>query len=95
MFGTKRDTKQQLGPQPFLAAFKSEDGAITVRLDPKGVSQPAGVGILLVDLARHYARMFAQTGVATSEQQALAEIRQLFDAEWNSPTDIGEGGIPS
>jgi hypothetical protein len=79
--------------QPFLLAFKGADGAITVQLDPAGVEQPAGVGILLVDLARHYARMFVQTGRAGSEEQALNEIRQLFDAEWNSPTDPGHGGI--
>jgi hypothetical protein len=80
-------------PQPFLLAFKGAEGQITVQLDPDGVAQPGGVGILLVDLARHYARMFVQTGRARSEEQALDEIRQLFDAEWDSPTDEGSGGI--
>ena len=45
-------------------------------------------GLLLVDIARHVARMYAQdTGI--SEQQALDDIRNMFDAEWDRPTDLG------
>ena len=80
---------------PFLAAMKGPDGKIVVHLNPDEIASPAAAGILLVDLARHYARMFVQTGRAKSEDEALAEIRRLFDAEWASPTDLGEGGIPN
>src|SRR5262249_52372431 len=94
MFGTKPAPKDaSAGARPFLVAFKGADGQITVRLDPKGVPHPGGGGIPPVDPARHYARMFTQTGVTRTEAQALAEIRQLFDAEWSSPTDPGAGGI--
>ena len=45
-------------------------------------------GILLVDIARHAARIFSrETGIA--EDDALQNIRQIFDAEWDRPTDWG------
>ena len=54
----------------------------------KGWDQPDPWGILLVDLARHAARAFAQEAVC-SEDEALQRIRALFDAEWDRPTDLG------
>ena len=45
-------------------------------------------GVLLVDIARHVARMYAQEN-GGSEQQVLDGIRRMFDAEWNRPTDLG------
>jgi hypothetical protein len=91
----KNNPPKRVEVNPFLAAMKGPDGRIIVHLTTDGVAQPAGVGILLVDIARHYARMFKQTGRATSEAAALEEIRKLFDAECGSPTDLGEGGIPN
>ena len=76
---------------PFLAVMKGPEGNV-VHLDAAALS-PSGVGILLVDIARHYARAFKQTGQVRSEEEALDEIRRLFEAEWDNPTDIGEGGI--
>ena len=54
----------------------------------KAWDQPDPWGILLVDLARHAARAFAQEGIC-SEEAALQRIRALFDAEWDRPTDLG------
>jgi hypothetical protein len=51
--------------------------------------QPDPWGILLVDLARHAARAFAQEGIC-SEHDALERIRALFEAEWDKPTDLGK-----
>ncbi len=50
--------------------------------------QPDPWGVLLVDLARHAARAFAQEGIC-AEDAAMERIRALFDAEWNRPTDVG------
>lgn len=47
---------------------------------------PFAWGLLLVDIARHAARAYANTG-ALSEQQALERIKQGFEAEWSSATD--------
>ena len=49
---------------------------------------PSVWGILLVDVARHAARMYADQGELSFEQ-ALARIRFLWDAETNKPTDMG------
>ncbi len=42
-------------------------------------------GLLLVDVARHVAKAYAQEG--QDPRVALARIREFFDAEWQSPTD--------
>ena len=44
--------------------------------------------MLLADLARHAARIYAlETQV--SEDDALQAIKDMFDAEWSRPTDFG------
>ena len=50
-------------------------------------SDPMAWGLLLVDVARHAARAYA--GSTFSEEEALKRIKSGFDAEWNSPTDLG------
>jgi hypothetical protein len=49
---------------------------------------PSVWGILLVDVARHAARMYADQGDITFEQ-AMAKIRFMWDAETAKPTDMG------
>ena len=49
---------------------------------------PSAWGILLVDLARHVARAHRDL-YGTSEPDTLSRIRELFDAEWARPTDLG------
>jgi hypothetical protein len=51
--------------------------------------RPAVWGILLVDIARHVARMYSQEGDVLRDQ-ALADIRKAFEAEWAAPTDDSE-----
>ena len=50
--------------------------------------EPDAWGILLVDLARHASRAFAQEGIC-SEAVAMTRIREMLDAEWDRPTDLG------
>lgn len=45
----------------------------------------AAWGLLLVDVARHAAKAYAQEG--QDSKSVLARIRQMFDAEWSAPTD--------
>jgi hypothetical protein len=49
---------------------------------------PATWGIMLVDIARRAARVYADRGDHTFEG-ALSRIRQLWDAEMAHPTDMG------
>ena len=63
------------------------DGAVSVALR-RSFEEPFTWGILLVDLARHAARIYSlETGV--SEDEALADIRAGMDAELDRPTDEG------
>lgn len=50
---------------------------------------PGAWGLVLADIARHVAKAYGRGG-ETSEQEALLRIKQLFDAEWCSPTDEPE-----
>ena len=54
----------------------------------KSFEDPAVWGILLVDLARHAARIYADQGDCTFEQ-AMTKIRFMWDAETAKPTDMG------
>jgi hypothetical protein len=54
--------------------------------------EPAAWGIMLVDFARHVANAYEADGRG-DYFQVLAEIRRLFDAEWDSPTDIATGEL--
>jgi hypothetical protein len=45
---------------------------------------PGAWGLMLVDIARHVAQAYARDGV--DRARALARIKELFDAEWSSPT---------
>ena len=47
---------------------------------------PGAWGLLLVDIARHASKAYAAAG-EISEEEALARIKSLFDAEWNASTD--------
>ena len=50
---------------------------------------PAAWGLLLVDIARHAARAYANAG-SLSEQQAFERIMLGFNAERSSATDTPE-----
>ena len=61
------------------------DGAVSIALR-RSFEDPYTWGVLLVDLARHAARVYAlETGRA--EDEALAEIRAGIDAEFEDPSD--------
>jgi hypothetical protein len=77
---------QELGGDEILRAFIVDRG-LSVSLQ-RAFDEPSTWGILLVDLARHVARIFAKEEGLT-EAEALAQIRTMFDAEWDRPTDPG------
>lgn len=80
--------------QPFLVAFPGGEGGHTVMLDPSFFNGADEVGVFLADVARHFARAFVQSGRARNMEDAIEQIRELFDAELDSPSDEGEGGFP-
>ena len=55
-------------------------------------SDPASWGIMLVDLARHAANAYVQSGGA-KRADILSRIKEGFDAEWDNQTDEPTGQI--
>ena len=51
-------------------------------------NDPQAWGMLIADVARHAARIFAKETKLT-EDEALERIRAMFDAEMDAPTDPG------
>jgi len=95
------NSKRQLNPPP-VAKKKNSQEILRVwsgtNLPMEVVietlwADPGNWGIALVDIARHLAKSYVARGLKTtsgdilSEADVLARIRELFDAEWSSPTD--------
>ena len=63
------------------------DGGVSVALR-RSFDEPFTWGVLLIDLARHAARIYAlETGM--TEDEAFAEIRDGIESELSRPTDPG------
>jgi len=63
------------------------EGGVSVALR-RAFDDPFTWGVLLVDLARHAARIYAlEAGM--SEEEALAEIQRGLEAELLRPIDLG------
>ena len=69
-----------------LRAFVA-DGGLSIAFQ-RAFEEPDMWGMLLVDIARHAARVFAREGDYT-EEDALRRIVDLFEAEIARPTDLG------
>ncbi len=63
------------------------DGGLSISFT-RAFDNPQMWGMLLVDIARHAARVYEKEGVCSADK-ALAEMTQLFLAELESPTDLG------
>ena len=96
MFG-KKENANQLDLPPIASSNASAKEVLRVWSAP-GSSQevtlrttwqdPGAWGLLLVDIANHVANAYQSEGRDRAE--ALARIRELFDAEWNQPTDTAK-----
>jgi hypothetical protein len=63
------------------------DGGLSISFT-RAFEDPQMWGMLLVDIARHAARVFEKEGVC-SEEEALQRILSMFEAEIAQPTDVG------
>jgi hypothetical protein len=63
------------------------DGGLSIAF-MRAFEEPDVWGMLLVDIARHAARVFEREGVC-SEQEALARIVDMFESELARATDRG------
>ena len=60
----------------------------------RAFEEPDMWGLLLVDIARHAARAYARESGYT-EDEALTRIVDMFEAEINRPTDVGNTTLRS
>jgi hypothetical protein len=63
------------------------DGGLSIAFT-RAFEEPDMWGLVLVDVARHAARAYARESAYT-EEEALARIVDMFEAETARPTDIG------
>jgi len=63
------------------------DGGLSIAVS-RAFEEPDVWGMLLVDVARHAARAYAREANYT-EEEALARIVEMFEAEIARPTDTG------
>jgi hypothetical protein len=63
------------------------DGGLSIAFT-RAFDEPDMWGMLLVDIARHAARAYAKESAFT-EDEALARIIDMFEAEIERPTDLG------
>jgi hypothetical protein len=63
------------------------DGGLSIAF-MRAFEEPEMWGMLLVDIARHAARVYEREGVCSYEE-ALARIADMFEAELQRPTDLG------
>ena len=67
-----------------MARIWIADGKQVIALSPNLWSDPGNWGLMLVDVARHLSKQYAQAG--WKEEDVLLRIRAAFDAEWQTPT---------
>ena len=63
------------------------DGGLSIAFT-RAFEEPDMWGLLLVDVARHAARAYGRESAFT-EEDALARIVDMFEAEIARPTDLG------
>ena len=63
------------------------DGGLSIAFQ-RAFEEPDMWGLLLVDIARHASRAYARESGYT-EDEALARIVEMCEAEINRPTDVG------
>ena len=80
------DALKRGGFEVFRAVIVEDSLQVSLR---RAFEHPGMWGILIADVARHAARIFA-TETNLTEEQAIEHIRFIFDAEMDSPTARGE-----
>ena len=92
MFG-RRKPRRELSPPPIASSDTDAMEVLRVWAAPGRGQQvalrtcwqdPGAWGLALVDIARHAAQAYGREGV--DPQHVLRRIRELFEAEWASPT---------
>lgn len=80
---------------PILIIMRNNtsDESCTFHIHPELISNASEAGLIFADAAKHMANALVQTGKATDTEEALSQIRALFDAELDTPTQQADGQI--
>lgn len=78
---------------PLLVAHFEADHSLSVRIDANQLDEPGWAGIILADLEGHFANALAASGKASSVESARRQIREMYLAEIENPTDAPSGEI--
>ena len=78
---------QESGGTEVLRAYVDSGGGLSISFK-SAFEDPSVWGIFLMDVARHVARGYISEG-RISEADVLAEIRAMFDKEWDRSTSLG------
>ena len=63
------------------------DGGLHVSLR-RAFDDPEAWGMLIADITRHVARIYANESALT-EDQVIERVRSIYDAEMDAPSDLG------
>ena len=66
------------------------DGGLSISFT-RAFDDPGMWGMMLVDIARHAARVYEKEGAMT-EAEAMERITDMFNTELGNPTDLGRTG---
>ena len=68
----------------FIVTIDEDENPVTI---VHGLpTDPFIIGMVLVDVARTYARGFQEEEGTTTDEEYLRRIREGFDAEWDNPS---------
>jgi hypothetical protein len=73
-----------------IARIWAAKGQQHICLRPDLWDDPTAWGLMLVDLARHVANAYEETGMG-NRAEVLAKIKKGVEIEWNNPTDTATG----
>ena len=93
-------SRNELKPPPGAAADADASEVLRVWIIKDGLhvsltkafDDPAVWGVMLVDLARHAARVYEREGDCDAAE-ALERIKQCWSAEMSRPTDLGTTAV--
>lgn len=74
-----------------LQLTTGEQGEVSFIVKPI-FDDPGTWGMLLVDIAHHVAHAYDAVG-SIKEEEVLERIKEIFDTEWENPTDPHQGNL--
>lgn len=75
-----------------LTKDEAEGQEVTFMVTPT-FDDPGVWGMLLVDIAHHVARAYEAGWKDITKEEILERIKEIFDKEWDDPSDPHQGNL--